>query len=104
MKKLAIVAGFVLLVALAGVVQAQSSVNSTKPISINPGPDDQYSRFIGVDVTVNTLNNGQVLGVMKENFINDFSIIGKCGKLGGKLIYVTKSAIVMMYEGYVCPG
>ena len=102
MKQLAIVAGFVLLVALAGVVQAQ--INSTKPITLNPGPDDMFQRFIGENVTVSTLNNGQVQGVMIENFVDDFSVRGKCGKLNGKLVYVTKSAIVMMYEGYVCPG
>lgn len=102
MNRLAITAGFVLLVALAGVVQAQEI--KIGPFTLNPGPDDHYQRFLDKDVTVSTLNAGLVQGTMTQNYVNDFEVVGKCGKFENKTVYVTKSAIVWIYEGYSCTG
>jgi hypothetical protein len=101
MKKV-VVAGFILLVALAGVVQAQEI--KIGPFTLNPGPDDHFQRFLGKDVTISTLNNGLIQGTMSENYVNDFEVVGKCGKFNGKTVYITKSAIVWMFEGYSCSG
>lgn len=101
MKTIA-VAGFILLVALAGVVQAEEI--KIGPFTLNPGPEDHFQRFLGKDVTISTLNNGLIQGTMSENYVNDFEVVGKCGKFNGKTVYITKSAIVWMYEGYSCSG
>ena len=58
----------------------------------------------GENVTISTLNDGLIQGTMSQNYVNDFEVIGKCGKFDGKTVYVTKSAIVWMYEGYSCGG
>jgi hypothetical protein len=101
MKKVVVaVAGFILLVALAGVVQAQEI--KIGPFTLSPGPDDHFQRFLGENVTISTLNDGLIQGTMSENYVNDFEVIGKCGKFNGKTVYITKSAIVWMYEGYSC--
>jgi hypothetical protein len=74
------------------------------PFTINPGPDDHFQRFLGHDVTVSTLNDGLIQGNMTQNYMNDFEVFGMCGKFAGKTIYVTKSSVVYMYEGYSCGG
>lgn len=100
MRKLTLVAGLILLLALSGVVQADEI--KIGPFTLNPGPDDHFQRFVGKDVTISTLNDGLVQGTMTQNYVNDFEVVGKCGKFEGKTVYVTKSAIVWMYEGYSC--
>jgi hypothetical protein len=100
MKQAAIVAGLILLFALASVVQAQEF--QLGPFTLNSGPDDHFQRFVGKDVTVSTLNAGLIQGTLTMNYVNDFEVVGKCGKFDGKTIYVTKSAIVWIYEGYTC--
>ena len=101
-KAIVLVAGFTLLVALAGVVQAQEI--KIGPFTLNPGPDDHFQRFLGHNVTVSTLNDGLIQGTMSQNYVNDFEVVGKCGKFDGKTVYVTKSSIVWMFEGYSCSG
>ena len=101
-KAIVLVAGFVLLVALASVVQAQEI--KIGPFTLNPGPDDHFQRFLGQNVTVSTLNDGLIQGTMSQNYVNDFEVVGKCGKFDGKTVYVTKSSIVWIYEGYSCSG
>ena len=44
-KVIVLVAGFILLVALAGVVQAQEI--KIGPFTLSPGPDDHFQRFLG---------------------------------------------------------
>jgi hypothetical protein len=102
MRKIIIAAGLLLLVAFAGVVQAQEI--KIGPFTLNPGPEDHFQRFLGQDVTISTLNDGLIQGTMTQNYFNDFEVVGKCGKFDGKTVYVTKSAIVWMYEGYACSG
>ena len=102
MRKIAVAAGLLLLVALAGLVQAQEI--KIGPFTLNPGPEDHFQRFLGLDVTISTLNDGLIQGTMTQNYVNDFEVVGKCGKFDGKTVYVTKSAIVWMYEGYACSG
>lgn len=100
MKKAAIAAALIMLLAIASMVQAQEF--KLGPFTLNPGPDDHFQRFVGKDVTVNTLNAGLIQGTLTMNYVNDFEVVGKCGKFGGKTVYVTKSAIVWIYEGYTC--
>ena len=48
---------------------------------------------------MSTLNAGLIQGTLTMNYVNDFEVVGKYGKFDGKTIYVTKSAVVWIYEG-----
>jgi hypothetical protein len=96
--------GILILTVVLLLVAAIAAVQAVSPYTPNPGPDDHYKRYLNQSVTVSTLNNGLVQGIMTVNYVQDFEVLGKCGQYFNKTVYVTKSSVVFIAPGYTCGG